>query len=206
MMGKQRNSDAPNILHLIQKDSIGAEIGVWFANTSEEFVKKGVKELHLVDPYSIEPFKENSEMTYNAWLSKYNKLLKIKGKNYMDIEEKLVKYYNNVYETVVKKFKNNNSVKIFRTTSHSWFDSVQDNYFDWIYIDGDHSYEGCYQDLMKARAKVKKGGLILGDDFKWPNSKWSKPGVTKAVKQFVEENDYTKSFFRHGMTQFEIKL
>ena len=98
MMGKQRNSDAPNILHLIEKDSIGAEIGVWFANTSEEFVKKGVKELHLVDPYSIEPFKENSEMTYNAWLSKYNKLLKIKGKNYMDIEEKLVKYYNNVYE------------------------------------------------------------------------------------------------------------
>ena len=189
MMGKQRNSDAPNILHLIKKDSIGAEIGVWFANTSQEFVKKGVKELHLVDPYSIEPFKENSEMSYNAWLYKYNKLLKIKGKNYMDIEEKLVKYYDNVYETVVKKFKNNNSVKIFRTTSHSWFDRVQDNYFDWIYIDGDHSYEGCYQDLMKARGKVKKGGLILGDDFKWPNSKWSKPGVTKAVKQFVEEND-----------------
>ena len=52
-MGKERNSDAPNILHLIKQGTIGAEIGVWMANTSAEFQKKNLKELYLVDPYSV---------------------------------------------------------------------------------------------------------------------------------------------------------
>jgi len=46
MMGKERNSDAPNILHLIKQGTIGAEIGVWMANTSAEFQKKKLKELY----------------------------------------------------------------------------------------------------------------------------------------------------------------
>ncbi len=200
-MGKLVNSDAPNIIHLIKKDSIGAEIGVWMGNTSIEFLNQGVKELHLIDPYSVEPFKENSEMSYKKWLNKYKKLLRINPAT----EENFIKYYNNVYKQIVEKFKDKPQVKIFRKESNEWFNIVPDNYFDWIYIDGDHSFEGCYGDLVQSKKKIKPGGMILGDDFKWPDSTWSKPGVTKAVKQFVYENNYQKSFFRHGMTQFEIR-
>lgn len=208
MMGKERNSDAPNILHLIKEGTIGAEIGVWMANTSAEFQKKNLTKLYLVDPYSVEPFKNNSEMPYNVWLKKYRKLLNIapKGLSNVDMEKEFVLYYENVYQKVKEKFVTNPEVQLVRQTSSEWFNTCPDNHLDWIYVDGEHSYEGCYADLVQAHKKVKAGGLILGDDFKWPKATWSKPGVTKAVNQFVDENNLRGNFHRHGMTQFEIRV
>ena len=43
MMGSQVNKDAPNILGLIPVNSVGAEIGVWFGNSSQIFLNKGIK-------------------------------------------------------------------------------------------------------------------------------------------------------------------
>ena len=143
MMGKERNSDAPNILHLIKEGTIGAEIGVWMANTSAEFQKKNLTKLYLVDPYSVEPFKNNSEMPYNVWLKKYRKLLNIapKGLSNVDMEKEFVLYYENVYQKVKEKFVANPEVHVVRQTSNEWFNSCPDNHLDWIYVDGEHSYE-----------------------------------------------------------------
>ena len=76
---------------------------------------------------------------------------------------------------------------------------------DWIYVDGDHSYEGCLKDLNNAKEVVKPGGFILGDDYGWPDAKWQKKGVTKAVNEFINKNNIT-NMIRHGMTQYEIRL
>jgi len=40
-----------------------------------------------------------------------------------------------------------------------------DEYFDFIYIDGDHSYLGVCADLATWQNKVKKGGFIAGHDY-----------------------------------------
>ena len=40
MMNVQVNKDAPNIFGLIPPNSVGAEIGVWKANTSILFLEK----------------------------------------------------------------------------------------------------------------------------------------------------------------------
>ncbi|MEN6449358.1 MAG: class I SAM-dependent methyltransferase [Thermoguttaceae bacterium] len=40
-----------------------------------------------------------------------------------------------------------------------------DGYFDWVYIDGDHSYEGVQRDAEVARLKVRPGGLLIFHDF-----------------------------------------
>jgi len=207
MMGKERNSDSPNILHLIKEGTIGAEIGVWMGNTSAEFQKKNLKKLYLIDPYSVQPYKNNSEMSYDVWLSKYRNLLNISTNesSYVDMEKDFISYYENVYQKVKSKFINNSEVHLIRQTSREWFALCEDDHLDWIYVDGDHSYEGCYADLVEAHKKVKSGGLILGDDFKWPNATWSKAGVTQAVNQFVDENNLRDNFYRHGMTQFEIR-
>ena len=53
--------------------------------------------------------------------------------------------------------------------------------------------------------EVKAGGLILGDDQGWPDAKWQKKGVTKAVNEFINKNNIT-NMIRHGMTQYEIRL
>ena len=75
---------------------------------------------------------------------------------------------------------------------------------DWIYIDGDHSYEACIKDLNNAKEIVKPGGLIIGDDYGWPDAKWQKKGVTKAVNEFLLKTDF--GINRHGMTQYAIKV
>ena len=75
---------------------------------------------------------------------------------------------------------------------------------DWIYIDGNHSYEQCIKDLKNALNIVKPGGLIIGDDYGWPDAKWQKAGVTKAVNEFVLSNDFGMN--RQGMTQYVITV
>ena len=71
MMATHTNNDSKNIMHLIKENTIGAEIGVWMGNTSSQFLQKRLKKFYMVDPYSVEPYKENSEMSYQEYLAKY---------------------------------------------------------------------------------------------------------------------------------------
>ena len=57
---------------------------------------------------------------------------------------------------------------------------------DFVYIDGDHSYEGVKKDIEIYYDKVKKGGIIGGHDFCG-----SCPGVCRAVIEFVDKNKLT---------------
>lgn len=50
---------------------------------------------------------------------------------------------------------------------------------DFVFIDGDHSYEGCKADIEAWSPKVRKGGLIAGHDF----NETDYPGVCRAVRE-----------------------
>ena len=78
MMGGSTNRDSKDIMYLVEKDTVGAEIGVWKANTSANFVKRGVKELHLVDSWSVEVYKEGIGET-GEWGSFDNYLKRYKN-------------------------------------------------------------------------------------------------------------------------------
>lgn len=49
--------------------------------------------------------------------------------------------------------------------SHRASEVVLDNILDFIYIDGDHSFAGCYGDLHHWWPKVWKEGILCGHDF-----------------------------------------
>jgi predicted O-methyltransferase YrrM len=56
----------------------------------------------------------------------------------------------------------------------------EDESIDVAFIDGDHSYEGCYGDLVAVFPKLKPGATILAHDC-YPDSE-----TLKAVKDFTE--------------------
>lgn len=199
MMATHTNKDSQNIMHVIKPDTVGAEIGVWMGNTSTQFLKKGLKKFYMVDSYSTEPYKENSEMSFQEYIAKYSKITgEIASAGFQ-------KYYDRVFNEIKTRFKTYNEAEICRMTSDEWFKTHSEVKLDWIYIDGDHSYEGCLQDLENSLKIVKPGGLILGDDYGWPNARWSKPGVTQAVNEFINKHKLTQ-IFKHGETQYEIRI
>lgn len=58
-----------------------------------------------------------------------------------------------------------------------------DESLDFVFIDADHSYEGCKADIDAWYSKVKVGGLFGGHDYE--NTDFPKFGVTHAVNDFV---------------------
>jgi predicted O-methyltransferase YrrM len=50
---------------------------------------------------------------------------------------------------------------------------------DFVYIDADHSYEGCLADIKAWLPKVRPGGILAGHD----HSEVHYPGVVRAVRE-----------------------
>jgi hypothetical protein len=75
-----------------------------------------------------------------------------------------------------------------------------DNHFTMIYIDGDHSYQGCKKDLEVAITKVKSGGWIMGHDYKM-NMEKAHRSYSFGVKQAVDEfcSSYNQTICARGM-------
>ena len=59
------------------------------------------------------------------------------------------------------------------------------NGIDWFTVDGDHSYEGCLNDLELVYKYMNKGGIIIIDDYKsGPPNGCKIVSVTKACDDF----------------------
>jgi hypothetical protein len=74
---------------------------------------------------------------------------------------------------------------------------VEDGFLDFVFIDADHSYEGCRADIQAWMPKLKPGGLLSGHDYDNPD--FQKFGVKRAVDELgfdVELGDNLTWFIR----------
>jgi predicted O-methyltransferase YrrM len=78
--------------------------------------------------------------------------------------------------------------------------------FDLIYVDGCHRYEEVKEDLLNCWDLVKKGGVMLLDDF-FHKHNWSgKYGVARAVSEVAKEKNTQFIVYpaAHGVVRFNL--
>jgi hypothetical protein len=154
----------PQGVHLV-----GAEIGVLRANTAHRIlVERPLLKHYMIDPWCV-PEKGSS----------YDKS---QDTNAQKSQEQHDADYRKTVE--LTRFAGKRAV-IIRKMSHEVIDQFEDGFFDFVFIDGDHSYDGVKLDIKLWLSKVKKGGWIGGHDYDHPKL----PGVKRAVDEaFTDKN------------------
>lgn len=174
-------------LEMLPKGAVGAEIGVHTGVFSRKILNTASPtRLYLIDPWLHMADEMYSQSFYGG-----DKV----DQSVMD----------NRHDMVCRRFSGqikDGVVKVIRSDSVSAADTFEDDYLDFVYIDGDHSYDGVKADLESYAPKVKKGGLILLDDYTLGN--WWGDGVVRPVHEFLEAGAGT-IHFKLG-NQIAIKL
>ncbi|MGD8307393.1 MAG: class I SAM-dependent methyltransferase, partial [Ignavibacteria bacterium] len=176
---KRQRWDA--ILDRLPKDQfiIGAEIGVLNGNTSHRLLYyRPLLTLIMIDPWDVPPAGSsyakqadtNATKSKSAHIAAYEKTKKLCA---FALER----------------------ARIYRNYSHNIAPLIKDHSLDFVFIDGDHSYEGCKNDIKLWISKVKPGGFISGHDIYHPKL----GGVEKAVFEFFTKKqvqlDYNRTWF-----------
>jgi Methyltransferase domain len=175
------------LIEILPKNSVGAEVGVHKGDFSAQLLQ-GVnpKELHLIDPWKHEESDAYQASLYGGRAQG--------GQPEMDDR----------YQSVCARFERDirmGRLKIHRGYSTDVLNEFPDEYFDWIYIDGNHLYEFVRQDLDLSFKKTKLSGYITGDDY--ASGGWWQGGVKRAVSEFMQVNPVKLVERRNG--QFIIK-
>ena len=172
-----QRSPRRQLLKLLPRHAVCVEIGVWTGEFSERIIQyTKPRVLHLIDPWLFDP-----------------PTLPMRGRFVAKSSDDM----DTVYESVLEKFRNR--AIVHRGTSESVLPTFPDNYFDWVYIDGNHAEDFVRSDLELALTKVKDGGIIAGDDYSWDRCGDGYP-VQRAVLGFVRDTGLTLTVV--GNSQF----
>ena len=141
---------------------IGVEIGVNNGENMFSLLDKGNKKLKMygVDPYKVQ--KENCLYEQNI------------NQEYDD--ESLAMLKKQVLKEVLK-FPNLEMIIDRSDNASKQFDK---NSIDFVFIDGDHSYESVKNDINCWAPIVQEDGLIMGHDYNWGD-------VARAVGEYFTE-------------------
>lgn len=95
-----------------------------------------------------------------------------------------------IYQTIFKQYMHYPNVKFFRGYSAGAVDLFDDLSVDFIYIDADHTEQGCWEDITRWWKKVRQGGILAGHDYCDKCSITNVPfGVIQAVANFMTKKE-----------------
>lgn len=149
---------------------IGVEVGTDHGQYAQQLLE-GIPDLNLtcVDPYVA--YTEGNDVKTQEDVNKI----------YEEAKSRIYKYPNSI---------------IFRDTSMNVVKDFKDNTFDFVFVDGNHSYSYVLEDITEWYKKVKPGGIIAGHDYKVdPVNDY---GVIEAVEKFTTDNNISPWFILHA--------
>ena len=136
---------------------VGAEIGVEQGRYSSSLLRKipGLK-LYCIDCWeSYEGYRMNKQNKVDLFYQRtIERLESLEGANY----------------EIIKKY-SMDAVKDF-----------EDESLDFVFIDGNHEFQSCTNDIAEWSKKVKKGGLIMGHDYETRDAGYEQIEVEDVIK------------------------
>lgn len=146
-----------DFISTLNKNLIMCEIGVFKGDFSHILFNQNPKELHLIDPF-IGSFWSGDKDGLNM--------------QYANLEIS--------YQNLKNTYQNYSHVHIHKGYSQNILSFFPDEYFDFMYIDAEHTYDSVKNDLLICKQKTKINGIIAGHDY--DQNKF--PGVIEAVNEF----------------------
>jgi len=147
---------------MLPKKSVGAEIGVWTGKFTRQILAiVQPKEYHLIDPWEFMP------QYPNRW--------------YGGSSATSQKGMNKIFASIMKEFSGIPGITIHRLKAAKAADRLPQEHFDWVYIDGDHSYKEVKRDIQHYYPLIKPDGLLCGDD-------WQLPSIRRAVTELLSKD------------------
>jgi hypothetical protein len=162
-----------HILELLRRGTVGAELGVFtglFSAAILEVVQP--THLYLVDPWWVE---------YGEYYPDWGTYTDGGRLRTRDAYQQAVNRVRSVQKLTKVEF------CVQRSTT--WLNTLEDERLDWAYLDSTHQYNDTMQELELLGRKVKRSGLILGDDWQ-PDSTHMHHGVFKAVQDFSRKGSF----------------
>ncbi len=140
----------------------GAEIGVFDGYFSEHLCKTIPRLfLYSIDAWEVYPGYRNQKFVGNM----------------QEAEAKARERLGSFNCTIIKKF-SIDAAKDF-----------EDESLDFVYIDGNHEYKYVKEDIEEWAKKVRKGGIVAGDDYYMTRA--GNLGVIKAANDYAAQNGYS---------------
>ena len=172
---KKRISDKrAYIIEQLKKNSVIVEVGVWRGEFSKKIYNiSNPKMLVLVDSWTYDEQVRGCAPQVN-------------GK-----EPLSQKYFDDAKEETFNKFRNKNNVVILSEDSQNSSSNYKDNYFDYIYLDAEHTYQAVSNDLDMWFSKLKKNGVLFGDDYYWREEDGTL-SLHKAYQDFIAKHQISK--------------
>jgi SAM-dependent methyltransferase len=130
---------------------IGTFYGANLFSVAASYGKHPLSELHCIDPW-------------------------IDYSEYSEYQHEQPKIYATYMENLnASPYKD--KIHTHRGFSHNEIPKFEDEYFDIIYIDGNHEPEYVLEDAVLAFRKLKKGGYLIFDDYGWGGPLLTQKGI-----------------------------
>ncbi|MEM9845451.1 MAG: glycosyltransferase family 2 protein [Pseudomonadota bacterium] len=180
---KRRELRRKMLDEVMPKGARCAEIGVWQGDFSAEILNiTHPRELVLIDPWDLLAAKTD-EHTHNQ----HADALRMRAK----------------YDSIMQTLGRLPNCIVRKGFSAEVLESYPDGYFDWVYIDGNHTYEFVLNDILVSARKVRSGGLIAGDDLFWKRD--GRMHVREAMREAMRQLGAKAKQTRRG-AQFLIHM
>ena len=125
----------------------GAEIGVCYGDNLKKYCEAGLK------MFGIDPWEEYGQSKY------------LQNQASPDFSNRPAKTMKDIYKIAIENLAPYQNCTIIRKKSMDALTDIPDRSLDFVYIDGSHEFGDVAMDLTKWSEKVKKGGIIAGDDY-----------------------------------------